>query len=403
MERLLARLGDPHGELRAIHVGGTNGKGSVSAFAASILEAAGHRTGLYTSPHVVRFSERIQVDGTDIGARALARATDEVLREARRVPGGVTYFEAATAVAFLHFARSRIDAAVVEVGLGGRLDATNVLERPLATVVTNVGHDHEEILGPTLADIAREKAGILKDGVPAATGATGGPLSVLRGAASRCCAPLFVHDEHFSGTYGQGARGKACTVRGLDGTYRGLRPRLAGRHQAENAALAIVACELSARQGIRVPQSAVRKGVAAATLPGRLQWMPGRPRTLVDGGHNEEAWQVLVEFLRRERFDRLHMVCGILADKDPEAFAKALGPLVDRVTTTTPASSRALPASRFALILRRHGIDATPVDPPRTAIRSARAAAATRDLVVVSGSFYLAGEAIRALATKRPP
>ncbi|HEX2188890.1 MAG TPA: Mur ligase family protein, partial [Longimicrobiaceae bacterium] len=317
-EELLAGVGDPHRRFRALHVGGTNGKGSVAALCeAALREAApGRRVGAYTSPHLVRFAERIRVDGAPADDALLARCVERLRPDIERT--GATFFEAATAVGFLCFAEAGVEVAVVEVGLGGRLDATNVLS-PVATAVTNVARDHTEYLGGTREEIAREKAGIWKAGVPAVTAeADPGALGVLRDRAAAVGAPFWALDEAAAvEDVRVSAAGTAFRLRSAAWGGRDVRTRLVGAHQARNAALA---AELLARlpAELRPGWEAVERGFAAARWPGRFQVEEVRGTTFVlDVAHNPAGVAALAATLDAVELPRpLVLVAGILSDKD---------------------------------------------------------------------------------------
>lgn len=383
MERALDALGRPERRLRILHVAGTNGKGSTCAMAAQALVEAGHRTGLYTSPHLVRFNERIAVDGAPVDDPTLDRLAAEVRRRCPWHDAGpdgerLTYFEFATLMALVHFAEQRVDAAVVEVGLGGRFDATNAV-RPLACAVARIGLDHTEMLGDTLAAIAREKAGIFKPGVPAVVTDAQPPeaLEVLRAEAARRGAPLQVVPARYPGPIS-----------------------LAGAHQQENAALAAAALRLLDGAGLRVPPDAIGRGIERARWPGRLETVGG---VLLDGAHNPDGAAALASALRALHGPSpVELVFGVLADKDHRAMLHALAPAVRGLHLVAPRSPRArataayLPLAR-ALVARtdEHGTAAD-------AIACARRAAADGGIVCVAGSLYLVGEARELLVLPLP-
>jgi dihydrofolate synthase/folylpolyglutamate synthase len=290
---LLARLGQPEEAYPAVLVGGTNGKGSVARALAAILEEAGLRVGLYTSPHLARFSERVQVQGIPIPEEKLLALLEEVRPHAEAL--GASFFEVATALALLHFAREGVELAVLEVGLGGRLDATNAAE-PVLSVVTNIGHDHLEVLGPTLKDVAQEKAGIFRKGVPALTAARGEGLAALKAEARARETPLWVLGEDFGvGDLEALEEGLGFTLYlPRTGEERPFRARLLGPHQAENLALAALAGRL-----LGASWEAVEAGLLRAENPGRLQRLfYGGKELILDGAHNPEGALALKEALR---------------------------------------------------------------------------------------------------------
>lgn len=413
--RLLDRLGSPQGAYRIVHVAGSNGKGSTAAFTESILRAAGLRTGLYTSPHLVDFTERIRVDGRPIGARALAGLVSgvrpHVPEAARRAGRPATFFEITTAMALLHFAQAKVDIAVIETGLGGRFDATNVL-RPDLCAITPIALEHQKQLGPTLGAIAREKAGILKRGVPAVSAAQG---KAARGALARRAravgAPLAFLGRDF---HARIAAEGIFDYEGLTLRLSGLRCGLAGSYQIGNAALALAACERLAESGVAIGTEALRRGVARARWPGRLEILrrngAGRPLVVLDGAHNPAAARALTQALPRAfSYRRLILVTAAMADKDLGALARALSREVLRtggvVIATAPAFERAAEPRRLADHFRRAGARAVALRTVPAAVDAALARARAGDLVVVAGSLYLAGEARAYLlpAGKRKP
>jgi dihydrofolate synthase/folylpolyglutamate synthase len=354
---LCAGLGHPERELAVVHVGGTNGKGSTVAMIEAALRAAGLRTGAFTSPHLLRFTERIRVGGVELPREQAAALAERVLGV-----GEATFFEVATAMALTAFVEARVDVAVLEVGLGGRLDATNVIERPLATLVTSIGHDHGELLGETLAAIAREKAGIWKPGVPAAYACDDADAAaVLDGEAARV--------------------GTTAARLGRDFSSTGLPPlALAGAHQRRNAALARWA--LAALPPSLTPSpAALAEGFVHARWPGRLEWLT--PRLLVDAAHNEEGARALAASLPSEPFT---LVVGVVADKDARAILSPLAGRAARVIATAPPSPRALPAAELAALVSGAEVAADLA----TALELA-----ANDLTVVAGSIFLVGEARR--------
>lgn len=382
MERLLAALGNPEQSLRCLHVAGTNGKGSVCAFADSVLRAAGHRTGLYTSPHLVRFTERIRIRGEEVTGELIAGGIGRLRSAVAGWPeeGMPTYFELVTALAFDLFARAGLDAVVLETGLGGRLDATNTAPK-LACAITPIGFDHMEWLGPTLGAIAREKAGIFRRGIPAVT-APQEPeaMDALQESADALGVPLRVAGE-------------------LD---RKFTPGLAGSHQLGNAAVALA---LIRAGGFAPPEEAVAKGLAAVSWPGRFQRMTHQGRELVlDGAHNPHAARRLAQTWREEYGDRrCTLVFGALADKDPEALLAELAPLAEEVVLVRIDSPRS--ADPEALAPR--------IPAPKTSVHTVHtlshafervfgdekpSVAGPRSPVLLAGSLFLVGEALSILS-----
>jgi dihydrofolate synthase/folylpolyglutamate synthase len=411
MERLLALLDDPQAGVPSVHIGGTNGKGSTAAMLAAILQAAGYRTGLYTSPHLLDFSERIRVDGVPIGAAEVTRLTAQLKAlcsahftdrpipdpSSDRLPHP-TFFELTTAMAFLHFARQTAETAVIEVGLGGRFDATNVIT-PRVAVVTNVSLEHQEYLGRTLPEIAREKAGIVKANVPVVTATSGESYEVIRRIATERGAPLVRVQESYAYTIREsGLAGQTLDLAGPVRRYDALRIPLAGRHQAENAVAAIAAAELLGSEGFRVDEAAIRAGLTRATWPGRLQLVSDRPRILLDGAHNPAGAEALAAFLTEHRsaLNRLIMVFGVLRDKDWEAMLAPLGRLADHTILTHPPADRGADPHELVRADRYCSKVEIAADPGE-GLTLARAMAGPDDTILVTGSLYTVAAALRRL------
>ena len=405
---LLDALGHPPARYPAVHVAGTKGKGSTAACVAAILRAAGRRVGLYTSPHLHTFRERIRLDGAPIAEDAFAALIGEIAplnaRLAQEHPdwGEATAFEVATVLALLAFARSAVDVAVVEVGLGGRLDATNVLT-PAVAVITTISLDHTAILGDTLAEIAAEKGGIIKPAVPVVSSPQRPEaLAVLERLAAERGSPFSLagRDWHFSGTP------ERFDLRGPWGGYRDLRVALAGRHQVENAATAVAACWALGQAGIEVPEAAVRQGLAAVEWPGRLEVVRRAPTVVVDGAHNVDSAERLAVALREGfRWRRLTLVLGIARDKQVEEMLAVLAPLADHVVATASHHPRAAAPERIAAAARAAGGPDLPVEEATSvagALARALAGAAPDDLVCVTGSLYAVSEAREALGLASP-
>jgi dihydrofolate synthase/folylpolyglutamate synthase len=408
MRAMLRAFGDPHLALRCLHLAGTKGKGSTAAMAASILTAAGHRTGLYTSPHLISFQERIRVDGAVIPEEDVVALVEEVrpvLEQTKSSEfGPPSFFEAYTLMAFLHFARQRVGIAVLETGLGGRLDATNVIS-PLACAITRLGYDHKLELGDTLTAIAREKAGIIKPGVPVVSAAqVPEALEVLQDVCLERGAQLLVVGEEGgprAEITASSPQRMALTIRGPDRVYRGVECPLVGRHQAENAALAVGLLELAARQGLSLPAEAVRQGIASVRWPGRFQLVRLRPTVVLDGAHDEAAAEALAETLSAFFPNRrIILVLSVGRDKDAAAIAAHLCPLADRVIATASNSPRALDAHSLKETVFRYSRHTAAYTPASLALQEALDQARPNDVIVVTGSLYVVGEAMRYLGVE---
>jgi dihydrofolate synthase/folylpolyglutamate synthase len=387
IQALLERVGNPHERLQAVHIGGTNGKGSVAVMIASVLQRAGYRVGLYTSPHLISYCERIQINGAPIAEDEFAHIADELMPIADAMADKPTQFEFMTALAFLYFLRQKIDIAVIEVGLGGRFDATNVIT-PMVSVLTNVELDHTDLLGETLEQIAWEKAGIAKRGVPLVTGerkpnaleviarecaAVGAPLIPARQRARRTD---FTWEYQEFEVWGEGK----------------VRMKLLGGYQRENLNVALEALEVL-RQSLKIPHEALVRGLEQASWPGRFEVVQREPYIILDGAHNPHAARALREDVRRyrERY-ALHksaLLFGVLRDKAYQTMAEILFPDFDEIVLVKPDSPRALEPSA----LLSWAPAAKICDTISEGLDVARASGA--ELICVTGSLYVIGAAKR--------
>lgn len=400
---LLAAADDPQKRFRCIHVAGTNGKGSVSAMIAAVLQEAGYRTGLYTSPHLERFNERIRVNGKPISDKDLARYTSD-FREAiglRRA----TFFEATTAIAFRYFADQRVDFAVVETGLGGRLDATNVVH-PEVSVITSIGKDHTEHLGNSLREIAFEKGGIIKRGVPCISGVEGNAAvrELRRIARRRRSALREVARLRFSATLEKRLDRQVVSLTTKSLKVDELTIPLLGRHQVRNAAVALEAIDELRSRGVEIPQGAIRRGMRKLKfltgLSGRFEVLRKSPLVILDVGHNPDGIRTVVETLRNYRRKRIVLVFGVMRDKAYPSMIRLLSALNPEVFAVTPASERALPAEVISRLFVLRGCRARVCPSVADGIRAAVETEGTEDLLLVCGSHYLAGEALPALRSE---
>jgi dihydrofolate synthase/folylpolyglutamate synthase len=410
MWRILDRLGHPQRRLPpVIHVAGTNGKGSVIAFMRAILEAAGRSVHVYTSPHLVRFNERFRLGAPGGGRLVSDEALAQALEECERVNGGepITVFEIETAAGFLLFSHHPADVLLLEVGLGGRLDATNVVARPIASTITPVSMDHLEFLGDTLEKIAAEKAGILKAGVPAAVAPQADAvLGVIERQAKRVRAPLHVAGEHWS-VHGERAR---LVYQDDDGLLDLPMPKLYGRHQLDNAGTAIATLRAS---GLALPLRAFEIGLAKAEWPARMQLLtqgalkdiaPPEAELWLDGGHNAEGGRAVAAALGdlEERVSRpLVLIVGMLTTKDSAGFLSNFAGMTRRVIAVPiPQQDKSVAPQALAEIARGVGIPAESSAGLEQALKAAgRFELAPR--ILITGSLYLAGEVLRRNGT--PP
>jgi len=424
IRQLLARLGNPHHGLPIVHIAGTKGKGSTAAMTGAVLTAAGYRTGVYTSPHLDRVEERIAVDGSPCSSdefvalvARVAPAVEAMDREATACSSpdsGPTYFDVTTAMALVHFADRKVDAAVLEVGLGGRLDSTNVCE-PLVSVITSISFDHTKLLGSTLESIAREKAGIIKPGVPVVSSAVSPePQEVIRHVCREKGCRLVELGVDFDSTYdpphqvesapGMGKMDFHYRVAGREHQYRNVLLKLLGRHQAANAAVALAALAELRALGWAIPEQAVHDGLAQVVWPARVELVARRPAIIVDAAHNLASVDALTRVLD-ESFSapRRLLVFATTREKDAPGMLSLLVSRFDHVVFTRYLSNpRAVPPQELETIAAELTGRRYPVfDEPAAAWDAIRAIAAPDDLICVTGSFFIAAE-MRAQIRDRP-
>jgi dihydrofolate synthase/folylpolyglutamate synthase len=415
MHELMRLLGDPHAAVRHVHVAGTKGKGSTCEMTASCLEACGYTVGVYTSPHLVDIRERIRINSRVVSHADFARTAQRVADAAANLPdkaGEPTFFELITAMGFLYFAEEAVDVAVIEVGLGGRLDSTNVIT-PEVAAITSISLDHTQILGDTVEKIAAEKAGIFKPGVPALTiPQKPGVLEVFRDAAARTGCPLQVvgqdidYTMRFESSPGHGPQARVCLTTPRN-TFEHLVVPLRGEHQALNCGLALAILDALSERGFNTPEAAVTRGLAAVRVPGRMEIAWQSPRVLLDGAHNTDSVRALIKAIGANiAYDSMVMIFGCAADKDIDGMLAEIALGADKVVfTRAAASARAADprdlARRFS---DTHGKMSQVADDIAQAFAIATRAVNREDLVVVTGSFHLVGEAkkhLAAVAAKR--
>jgi dihydrofolate synthase/folylpolyglutamate synthase len=376
----------PERRYASIVIGGTNGKGSIAAMTASILSAGGFRTGLYTSPHLLDVRERIRIDGCMITEEDLRVCVDDIRRQ---LHDDLTYFEFLTAIAFHYFERQRVDIAVLEVGMGGALDATNVV-KPAVSVISNISLDHRAHLGTKIEQIAREKSGIIKRNGCCLTAARQKKALEMIIEVSRIQqARLFRLGKQFKA---RRQAGNCFSFRGLNRRYDRLYNALRGRHQVDNAALAVGAVVLLADHGFSVTEEAIRRGLREATWEGRLEIIQERPTVLVDGAHNPAGISSLCVSLKEEFcYRRLIVIFGVLDDKDYKKMLKRLAPMSDTLILTRPESDRALPPATLLPVARQYQQRVGMTERLEEALRQALTAAGPDDLICITGSLYLVG------------
>ncbi|MBI2859082.1 MAG: bifunctional folylpolyglutamate synthase/dihydrofolate synthase [Chloroflexi bacterium] len=402
VEQLLDKLGTPHLKARTAHIAGTKGKGSTTAMLASVLMASGLRTGMYTSPHFHTIRERIQVDGNMISEGDFAMAAGEIAPlmsqvNAQSAPYTLTTFEVLTALCFVHFARQRVQYQVLEVGLGGRLDATNVV-RPDVCVITSISLDHTEVLGKTVEAIAAEKAGIIK---PGTTVICARHLPAVEAVIEKACrdkgATLLRIGQDIR--YAPGPfdhKGQSMLVDGSRGRYR-LELELLGEHQMENAACALAAAEILSDRDPAITVEAIETGISATRWPGRLQVLGESPWLVCDGAHNADSAAKLGTALKRHfRYRRAIFIVGASADKDLDGIARELAPLAYRVIATRSAHPRSAAPEVLARAFGRCSVRAAQASSVGEALRQAKAEACPEDLICVTGSLFVVGEVLAA-------
>lgn len=405
IRHILDRLGSPEKTYNLVHVAGTNGKGSTATYIAAILQAAGFKTGLYTSPHLITFNERIVVNGQQI-------SNDDVVAAYQAVHGAdtgerkATFFEIVTAMGFYHFAQQKVEWAVIETGMGGRFDATNVI-RPQLSVITNLSIEHTEYLGNTIKALAGEKGGIIKKGVPVVT-AVSQPsgLAVIKEISKENTADLFEYKKDFSV---QKDRGRSTySYKGIHQQFKQLKKPLPGSHQKENLGVALAGCELIFKQmnqlnhlnnhdiSQQLDQKLVEQGLAGTRWPGRLEHVQEKPLVIIDGAHNLKAAKVLGKYLN-SRFEnkKLTLVTGILDDKPYEKMLECLLPAVDKIVVTKAKIDRSLqPAVIKEAVQRVSDVPVVIIEDVNQAVDHAIEHSKENDVVCVAGSLYVAGEAL---------
>ena len=389
IRELLERLGDPQKKLRFIHIAGTNGQGSCAAMTASILKAAGYKTGLYTSPYLYRFNERMQINGRQIEDDALAEIVSRVRPAAEAMADHPTEFELMTAAALLWYAQETCDVVVLEVGLGGRFDASNIIDAPEAAVIMNIGLDHMALLGDTLEQIAFEKAGIIKPGTDAVLFEQGEEATgVVRRRCEELGVPLHIADfsqlvSEFDSLYGQSF------------TYRGqpYALPLLGAHQLKNAAVVLELVEVLREKGWKLEQGDVEHGLYAVSWPGRFELVSDEPYFVVDGGHNPQCAETVRDNLLHYFPDKRRiLLLGVLRDKDYPGLTAILDAAADEYVCITPASARALPAEELAEHLKRYGKTVTVCGSIRDGVTEALRRSDGDSVVCAVGSLYSVGE-----------
>ncbi len=388
---VLEGLGNPQEGFSCIHVAGTNGKGSIASVLSSILSLSGYKTGLYTSPHLVRFNERICINNTPVSDKAVV----EAYRAVKRADHGkrrLTFFEYATAMAFYVFGKQNVEWAIIETGMGGRLDATNLVE-PEVSIITNISLEHKTYLGNTIAEIAGEKAGIIKPHTPVVTGARQkSAVSVIKKIASEKNAPLYCMGKDFS--VRRNSKKGAFSYFGIENTWREMHTGLQGNYQVDNAALVLAACELLNKDSVRLPLEKIREGMIKNRWPGRLEVVSTSPLIILDGAHNIVAAKNLATYLSENLADKkITLVAGILDDKPYGVMLKSLLPVCHRAIFTRADNERSLAPAFLSSAATGLVSDIRIVPEVDKAIQYAVDTVSSDDVICIAGSLYVVGEA----------
>lgn len=407
IEHLLDVLGSPHSEFKAIHVAGTNGKGSVCAMISSILKAAGNKVGMFTSPHLLAFEERIMVNAIKIPKEDMITLVERIktIAEDMVKSGGFehpTFFEVATAMAFLHFQRENVDYAVLEVGLGGRLDATNVV-KPEVSVITTLALDHTHVLGESLEEVASEKAGIIKNGVPVVTGVEDEEiLNILKTACQEKNCEIFILKEHGSLTLKEASLdAQTFDLKGMGSDYEDLRIHLLGKHQLKNAHMAVLTIEVLRDIGVSIPESSIKLGFENTRWPARLEIVHKNPAIILDCAHNPAGITALNEALA-ELFKekKLTLILGIMRDKDILGIVKEIAPRAARIIITKPKFERAAEPNIIESEANKYCDDVRIISKVPDAVEYTMNNTKKEDIICITGSIFNVAEAMEALIKK---
>lgn len=395
IKKILESIGNPQDRFASVHIAGTNGKGSIASGLAAIMQAAGYRVGLYTSPHLVRFNERIKINNREISDQEVFEAYKAV-KNAEYGDREPTFFEYTTAMAFHYFSRCKVEWAIIETGMGGRMDATNILN-PAVSVISNLSLEHQMYLGNTLTAIAAEKGGIIKHATPVVTGVRQKQaLTVLQNIADSKSASLYRLGGDFRV---RRKKGKRFSYFGIDHVWRDLRMGLQGDHQIENAAVVLAVCELLMKErdhfpAMDIPQKSIQEGLENNRWPGRLEQILAAPLVILDGAHNLSAVRNLSKYMADNlSHRRITLVAGILDDKSYEPMLQKLLPNCSRVILTRSRIDRSLEPERLYPIARRYVSDVTIIHDVGKAVQHAIQTASPDEAVCIAGSLYVVGEA----------
>jgi dihydrofolate synthase/folylpolyglutamate synthase len=413
IEHLLNVLGSPHENIKAIHIAGTNGKGSVAAMISSILQAAGYKVGMFTSPHLLAFEERIAINGAKIPRNNMTSLVDRIKPIAENMAKSgefehPTFFETATAMAFLHFQKENVDYAVLEVGLGGRLDATNVVT-PLVSVITSLALDHTHVLGESLEEVAKEKAGIIKHGVPVVTGVEDDEiLDILKAICQEKNCKIFVSKEHGAYTSKEANLDiQTFDLKGMGTEYKDLKIHLLGKHQLKNAHITALTLEVLRENKVSIPESSIKHGFENSRWPARLEVVQKNPTIILDCAHNPAGMNAL----RRALDDLFNgkkpiIIMGIMRDKDITGIVKEIAPRADHIIITKPEFERAAEPESIESEVKKYCDDVRIISKVSDAVKYAIDDAEKSDVICITGSIFNVSEAMEALIKKnmmKPP
>ena len=391
IKNILKGLGNPQDGFRSIHVAGTNGKGSIASAIATVLHLSGYKVGLYTSPHLVRFNERIHINNQPISDEDVVASYEAVKRvhHGKREP---TFFEFATAMAFYEFGRQKVDWAVIETGMGGRLDATNII-KPVISIISNISMEHQMYLGNTIAQIAGEKGGIIKKKSPVITGVKQKKaIAALKEIADSKSAPFYRLGDAFRV---RRSKNNSFTYFGIDNVWRNMHTGLLGSYQVDNSALALAACEvLNRNKAAQITIKNIKDGFAQNRWPGRLEIASNSPFILLDGAHNLYAAKNLAKFLAKDLAERkITLIVGILDDKPYSAMLRCLLPVCDKAILTRAKNDRAIAPEKLYSIAREIIPDIRIIPDVGQAVKHAIKTTPTNDAICIAGSLYVVGEA----------
>ena len=391
---ILKSLDNPQDNFSCIHVAGTNGKGSIASTLSSILHASGHKVGLYTSPHLVRFNERICINNLPVSDKKIVESYNAVNKVIQNNLEA-TFFELSTAMAFYEFDRQKVDWAVIETGMGGRLDATNII-RPVISIISNISVEHKKYLGNTIAQIAGEKGGIIKRSVPVITGVKQkNAVTVLKNIAAKQSAPFYRLGNEFRIRRN---KGKTFNYFGINTVLRNMRTGLPGSHQINNAALALAVCEILNQNKTNLSSQNIKQGLAQNRWPGRLEKISSSPHVILDGAHNLAGARMLAKFLSENMRDKnITLIIGILNDKPYAGMLTALLPVCSKAILTRPKIDRALSPEKLFRKAKKHIKNIEIIPDVGKAIKHAIKTASANDVICIAGSLYLVGEAKEAL------